>query len=131
MQFFETNFQIYEIAMIWRLVRFVILFMLLFTVIYGVYFIAAPKNTSRRSHLPGALAASIILVAASALYSQLITASIRYEILYGSLASFVIIMIWLYTCSLILIAANVVNITIRKKREVKESERLSEAKITG
>ena len=66
------------------------------------------------SRLPGALTAAVILVVASMLFSRLITVSIRYEVLYGSLASFIILMVWLYTCSLILIMANVINISVSK-----------------
>ena len=126
MNFLDLHFNIMEITALWRWIRFVILFLLLFAVVFGVYLISAPKNTTRMSRFPGAIAAAFILVITSMLYSQLITASIRYEVLYGSLASFIILMVWLYTCSFILIMANVVNIAIGKQREVKDIEQLSE-----
>jgi len=118
MQLFDTYFTISGVAAIWRWIRFVILFLLLFAVIFGVYLISAPKNATRMSRLPGALTASVVLVASSMIYSQMITASIKYEILYGSLASFVIMMVWLYTCSLIIIVANVINISLSKHDSV-------------
>lgn len=124
----ETHFDVGEISMFWRWLRFILLFMMLFAVIFSVYRISAPKNTTRMSRLPGALCASFVLVGASALFSRLITMSMRYEILYGSLASFIILMTWLYICSLILILANVLNISISKysaKTEVNDPERLS------
>ena len=127
MHLMEEYFSIREIALIWSRIRFIILFLLLFGVIYGVYLISAPKQTKRMSRLPGALVAAIILVATSMIYSHLITASIRYEVLYGSLASFIILMVWLYTCSLILIMANILNISVSKAKEVKNSERLLKA----
>jgi len=127
MHVFETNFGIPELIGTWSRTRFIILFLFLFAVIYSVYFISAPKHTTRMSRLPGAFAASVILVAASMLYSRLITASIRYEVLYGSLASFIILMVWLYTCAMILITANVINISVGKLKEVTKSEKLSEA----
>jgi membrane protein len=83
------------------------------------------------SRLPGALTAAIVLVIASMLFSQLITFSIRYEVLYGSLASFVILMVWLYTCALILIMANVINISVSKLKEVKKTDRLFETGKAG
>jgi YihY family inner membrane protein len=101
---------------IWSWVRFVILFLLLFGIIFGVYIISAPKETRKMHRLPGALAASVVLVVASVVYSRLITASIRYAILYGSLASFIIMMIWLYTCGIILIMGNVFNISLHSTR---------------
>jgi len=127
MQFLDLHFEIGAIAEIWVWVRFIILFLLLFAIIYSVYLISAPKQTTRMSRLPGAIAAAFILVAASILFSHLITASIRYEVLYGSIASFIIMMVWLYTCALILIMANVINISVSKLKEVKISEGLSKA----
>jgi len=131
MHFLETHFNINEITEIWIRVRFIILFLLLFAVIFSVYLISAPKHATRMSRLPGALAAAIILLVTSIVFSQLITASIRYEVLYGSLASFIILMVWLYTCSIILILANVLNISISKHKEVNDSEQLLEADDDG
>jgi len=126
-QFFGMHFEISGLATVWNRTRFFILFFVLFAVIYSVYLISAPKHATKLSRLPGALAAAIILVIASMLFSRLITASIRYEVLYGSLASFIILMVWLYTCAFILIVANVINISVSKIKEVKNTERLSEA----
>jgi len=126
MQWLEFHFDIGELTDLWGRIRFLILFLLLFAVIYSVYFISAPKHTTRLSRLPGSFVASIILLLASMIYSQMISASIRYEVLYGSLASFIILMVWLYTCALILITANVLNISMSKKKAVTTSEQLSE-----
>ena len=131
MHLLETYFAVTETTAIWRWIRFVIMFLLLFAVIYGMYLVSAPKNSTRMSRLPGALAAAIILVATSIVYSQLITASIRYEVLYGSLASFIILMVWLYTCSLILIIANVFNISVSRHKEERSRERSTETGTAG
>ena len=120
--FLELHFDILELTTLWSWTRFLLLFFILFAVIYSVYLISAPKHATKMSRLPGALTASIVLVIASMLFSQLITFSIRYELLYGSLASFIILMVWLYTCALILIMANVINISVSKLKEVKETD---------
>jgi len=126
MNVLEVNLGISELTALWTWIRFVILFLLLLAVIYSVYSISSPKQTTRISRFPGAFAAAVILVITSMFFSQLITASIRYEVLYGSLASFIILMVWLYTCAFILIMANVINISVSKHNEVKDSERLLE-----
>jgi len=131
MHLLETYFAVAETTAIWRWIRFVIMFLLLFGVIYGMYLVSAPKHSTRMSRLPGALAAAITIVATSIVYSQLITASIRYEVLYGSLASFIILMVWLYTCSLILIVANVFNISASTRKEERNLERSTEAETSG
>ena len=120
MQILESYFSLGDVLVIWTWVRFVILFLLLFGIIYGVYIISAPKETKRTHRLPGALFAAVVLLVASVLYSRLITASIRYAILYGSLASFIILMIWLYTCGMIIIMGNVFNISLRRTKESAE-----------
>jgi len=125
--FMDMHFEISEITAIWNWIRFVILFLLFFAVIYSVYLISAPKHATKMSRLPGALVAAVILVIASILFSHLITTSIRYEVLYGSLASFIILMVWLYTCAIILIMANVINISVSKLKEVSGCEGLPEA----
>jgi len=125
--FLEEHFAINELTAIWKWTRFVIMFLLLFAVIYSVYLVSAPSTATKMSRFPGALAAAVILVITSMIFSRMITASIRYEILYGSLASFIILMVWLYTCALILIVANVINISVSKSKEVRKSEGLSEA----
>jgi len=117
MQILEKYFSIGDMLMIWTWIRFVILFLLLFSTIYGLYIISAPRETKRTHRLPGALAASFLLVLASMIYSRMINASIKYAIVYGSLASFIILMIWLYTCGIILIMGNVFNLSLRKNIE--------------
>ncbi|MCL2820068.1 MAG: YihY/virulence factor BrkB family protein [Oscillospiraceae bacterium] len=126
MNLLEQHFHISTITSLWRWTRFIILFLLLFAVICSIYFISAPKRATKMSRIPGAVAAAVVLVIASVLFSQMISASIRYEVLYGSLASFIILMVWLYVCSFILIMANVINISINKIKEADIVDKLSE-----
>jgi len=127
MQLLELHLDANRMTAIWSWARFILLFLMLLAVIYCIYLVSAPKSATKMSRFPGALAAAIILVTASMLFSQLISASIRYEVLYGSLASFIILMVWLYTCSLILIMANVINISLSNNKEVDKTEQLSKA----
>ena len=120
--FLETYVNLGNILEFWAWMRFIVLFLLLFGIIYGAYNITSPKETKRTHRLPGAFAASVILVAASMIYSRMINASIKYALLYGTLASFVILMVWLYTCGIILIMGNVFNISLHKLRNEKVEE---------
>jgi len=115
MKIIEAYFGYVELLALWTWIRFVILFILLFGTIFCIYFISTPKGAKRRHGLPGALAASVVLVVTSIIFSRLVSISLKYEILYGSLASFVILMVWLYVCGIILIMGNVFNISLRKK----------------
>jgi len=117
MQILETFLGYRSVLTLWIWVRFALLFLILFGIIFGIYIISAPRETKRTHRLPGAFAASILLLAASMIYSRMINASIKYAVVYGSLASFIIMMIWLYTCGIILIMGNVFNISYRKMRD--------------
>ena len=59
--------------------------------------------------VPGALAASAALAAASMIFSLLMGNSARYSLIYGSLASVILLLVWLYLCGNILIMGNAVN----------------------
>ena len=113
----DVHFRVQAVTELWLGLRFIAMFLLLFVVIYSVYWFSMPKNAKEQPRLLGALTASIFLVAMSVVYSHLISASMRFEILYGSLAAFIILLVWLYTCSIIIIMGNVLNISIGKLRK--------------
>jgi len=109
---------------LWQWVRFAILFFLLLVIIFLIYQATAPKETKRIHRLPGALIASVLLVAVSIVFSRLIGLAVNYPIVYGSLASFIILMFWVYICSIILIMGNVFNIVVFHKHPyVKKTRR--------
>lgn len=102
---------------IWGWMRFVLLFLLLFVIVFGIYRISAPREKPRRQRLIGALAAAMVLVAASMFFSWTISLSSRYPVVYGSLASIIILMIWLFICGNILIMGNALNIALNRHME--------------
>lgn len=100
---------------IWQWVRFAILFFLLLVIIYLIYQATEPKETKKVPRMPGALIASVLLVAVSIVFSRLIGMAVNYPIVYGSLASFIILMFWIYICSIIFIMGNVFNYVVYHK----------------
>lgn len=109
LDFLEKKFGFEELFELWQWVRFAILFLLLFAVIYLIYQVSAPKEIKKVRRLPGALIASVLLVAVSIIFSRLIGTAVNYPIVYGSLASFIILMFWIDICSIIVIMGNVFN----------------------
>lgn len=102
----------------WPWMRFVILFCLVLLLILIVYRLSAPRGDPAPPVLTGAFLASIALVAASGLFSYFIGMSTKYSLVYGSLASVIILMVWLYLCGNILILGNVFNcVWYRHKKE--------------
>ena len=102
----------------WPWMRFVILFCLVLLLILIVYRLSAPRETPPPPVFTGAFLAAIALVAASGLFSYFIGMSTKYSLVYGSLASVMILMVWLYLCGNILILGNVFNcVWYRHKKE--------------
>ena len=102
----------------WPWMRFVILFCLVLLLILIVYRLSAPREDPPPPVLTGAFLAAIALVAASGLFSYFIGMSTKYSLVYGSLASVIILMVWLYLCGNILILGNVFNcVWYRHKKE--------------
>ena len=92
----------------------------MFLFVLLVYRMAAPRGRPRPPILTGAFLAAVALVAATALFSWFIGLSSRYSLVYGSLASVIILLVWLYLCGNILILGNVFNCVWyrHKKRRV-------------
>ena len=57
------------------------------------------------------------MVAAGMASSAMVSMSVRYSLVYGSLASLVILMLWLYVFGNILIMGNALNFLIGERRE--------------
>lgn len=104
----------------WQWMRFLLLFCLMLLFVLLVYRMSAPKGLLAPPVLAGGLLASVALVATSMLFSWFIGLSSRYSLVYGSLASVIILLIWLYLCGNILIMGNVFNY-VRYRRKKKRS----------
>ena len=68
------------------------------------------------------------LVAASILFSWFIGLSSRYALVYGSLASLIIMLVWLYLCGNILILGNVFNYVWYKHKKLRYLQRMKDMK---
>ena len=102
----------------WQWLRFVILFALVLLFILLLYRVSAPIGKPRPPVLTGAVLASVMLAGASILFSWFIGMSSRYSLVYGSLASVIILLVWLYLCGNILILGNVFNcVWYRRKKK--------------
>lgn len=115
MSFLDEHISFIHVSDSWQWGRFVLLFLLILVITTGLYKITQPRHRSCLV-LPGAAAASVLLVAVSVLFSYFISASVKYPLVYGSLASVMILMFWFYICGNIIIGANILNIVLEKKR---------------
>lgn len=103
----------------WQWMRFLILFCLMLLFVLLVYRLSAPRGVPRPPILTGGFLAAISLVGASILFSWFIGLSSRYSLVYGSLASIIIMLVWLYLCGNILILGNVFNCVWYQHKKIK------------
>ena len=87
---------------LWSWTRYVLLFAVFFLFLLAVLNLAAPFGTPRFPVLLSSLVSSLALVVSSAVFSWFIGLSSRYSLVYGSLVSLIILLIWLYLCGQIL-----------------------------
>lgn len=108
----------------WQWLRFLILFCLVLLFVLLVYRLAAPRGKPRPPLLTGGILASAALVAFSVLFSWFIGMSSKYSLVYGSLASVIILLVWLYLCGNIVILGNVFNCVWYRRKKVRYLKKL-------
>ena len=101
-----------DISGAWIAVRFAVLAGIFFCVLLGIY--ESPKRAcDHYSTLPGAVLASMALLLVTLLFSVFISRSGNYPMVYGSLASLVLLMLWLYFSCMVIYCGAAANIVIR------------------
>lgn len=111
-----------DVSRSWQWLRFVLLAAIEFVIFWGVYEASERREEDYRS-FPGALLATAATVAMSVLFSLFIGASTRYPLVYGSIASLVLLMFWLYlSCQIILLGA-ALNVCLRDLSRERNGEK--------
>lgn len=110
----------------WQWMRFLLLFCLVLLFVLLLYRLAAPRGSPRPPILTGGFLAAAALVAASVLFSWFIGLSSRYSLVYGSLASVIILLVWLYLCGNILILGNVFNCVWYRRKKLRYLRRMKD-----
>ena len=84
---------------LWRWTRYLLLFCFVLLLVAAVYRLGIPKERVSRRGLWGFSAVTALaMVGSSAVFSWFIGMSSRYALVYGSLASLIILLVWLYFC---------------------------------
>lgn len=109
--------------------RLVLMYAVAMLVLLLLYWLAAPKGKYRPPAVRGAALTALVLTLASSGFSAMVTFSSRYSVVYGSLASIIILMVWLYLCCNIVILGNVFNYVLlqyKKDEDIEYVNRLGE-----
>ena len=101
-----------DISGSWLWIKYLMLAGILFLILWGIYRFSRKKR-QRYYTWPGAILATLGAEVMSLIFSAFISASTRYSLVYGSLASVILLMLWMYfTCQVIYIGA-AFNLAIR------------------
>jgi membrane protein len=104
----------------WLWTRFILLGGIAFLLFWSIFGFMRPRN-DRYLVLPGAAFATAGIVAMSSVFSRLIASSTRYSLVYGSLASLILLMLWLHLiCQAIYVGA-ALNIALRDRKVRRKS----------
>ena len=101
-----------DISSSWQWIRFLLLGGIELVIFWGIYAVSR-RHRDRYPILPGALFATLGLVVMSWIFSGFIAVSTRYPLVYGSLASLILLMFWLYLCCQIIYLGAALNIALR------------------
>lgn len=102
-------FHVGEIIASWTWLRFILLTGIIMLLLLLLYRSVTPHNRPALPVLPGAIFGGLAILAVSILFSTMISASARYTLVYGSLASLIILMLWLHLIGTIILLGGLVN----------------------
>ena len=111
-----------NISSSWEWMRFLLLGGLELVIFLGVYASSRPRRDPY-ALLPGALLATVGTVFISWIFSVFIAVSVRYSMVYSSLASLILLMFWLFLICQVIYVGAAFNVAIRDvKREDESSQ---------
>lgn len=101
-----------DISSSWQWIRFLLLGGIMLVIFCGIFQVSK-RRCDRYRILPGALFSTLGVVVMSWVFSGFIAVSTRYPLVYGSLASLILLMFWLFlSCQIIYVGAGL-NIALR------------------
>lgn len=109
-------FPLSPLSGLWQWMRYLLLFCFVLLLVLLVYRAGTPKGAMRRPVvLLSSLLAALAIAGASVLFSWFIGMSSRYALVYGSLASLIILLVWLYLCGNLLLLGAVVGRVLERR----------------
>ena len=105
----------------WSWMRFVLLFLLLLVMLWLLYRLTVSKDRRTRQ-LPGAIFAALGMAALSIGFSWLVGMSSRYPVVYGSLASVIILLLWFDLLGLLMTLGCAFNEALERTRRPKAAD---------
>ena len=105
---------------VWLGLRYVLLFSSMLVLVLLIYWMGCPRGARGIQMLCSAFVTAGALAGGSAVFAWMIGLSARYSLVYGSLASLMVLMVWLYFCGhVLLLGATVSRVAFYRRRRRK------------
>ena len=115
---FKNTYFTTQIYIIYKISKWPITFFLIFVTLKLIYTIAPNKRIKSSSTTMGALFTTFCWIIATAIFGYYLEYFAHYNIIYGNLSSMIILMMWIYIISYVLVlgmAINAVNLNDKNK----------------
>ena len=103
---------------LWNLLRLMVAPVYMLLVLTGLYATVGYRHYRLRQALPGAVFVVLIGFGVSSAFSYYITHAARYSVLYGSLAAFMVLMLWLYLMGAVIILGGELNHILANRKNI-------------
>jgi len=105
-----------------RLLRFLFSLMFLALFFSGLYHFVGRAQMPYRHALPGALFAAAAWLFLAQLFSFYVQSINSFTRLYGSLGGFIMVMLWLYYDSVVILTGGILNVALQERRSARASD---------
>ena len=119
-----------DAMIIFNIVKWPLTILIIYLNIKLIYTVAPSKNIQSEETTYGALFTTIGWILSTLLFKFYLNHFARYDIIYGNLASIIIMMVWMYFLSYIFVLGMAINASRREEREIiEETMRIEKEKI--
>ena len=109
-----------DAMIIFNIIKWPITLLIIYLNIKLIYTIAPSKNIRSEETTYGALFTTICWIFATLIFKFYLNHFARYDIIYGNLASIIIMMVWMYFLSYIFVLGMAINASRREEKEIYE-----------
>ena len=119
---FNSFLPLFDTGSVWLVLKYPLLAAIDYGLLCGIFLVSMPRHERYPIHA-GALLATVATVGVCVAFSVFIGASARYPLVYGSLASIILLMLWMYTFCLVICCGAAWNVALRDERTEERQRR--------
>ena len=117
-------FKNYVVYLLFFVLKYVVVIALIYFAFSFIYYMAPISKTRYRFFSQGALVATILSIISSQGFNYYINNFSKYNVLYGSIGTILIIMLWIYFNSLIMLIGYELNTSLQFRNKKKKEENI-------